>query len=75
MSGNAGDAFIWGGATKEEAKHAATNNYYLSENSEDKITTLIKKDGTGKIGDLYIGDDYTKVEGSAGNTYVSSLSI
>ena len=52
------DALLWGGGTYNDAKNAAiTENNYKKDNSEDQITTLIKKDGTGKIGPFQIGTD------------------
>ena len=62
MSGIKGDnVLLWGGGTYDDAKNAAANNYYKSGSTTDKITTLLKKDGTGKIGAFYIDDDTVKV--------------
>jgi hypothetical protein len=46
------DALLWGGGTVGDADHAANNNYVTSRG--DKIPTLLKKDGTGKIGVMEI---------------------
>ena len=61
MSGVVNDkVLLWGGGTYEDAAHAAINNYLKTDDS-NKITTLIKKDGTGKIGAFYIDEDTVKV--------------
>ena len=50
---NSDGILLWGGATYSEACNAATegNDYYTQPGKGDRqITTLIRKDGTGKIG-------------------------
>lgn len=59
MSGlNDDNVLMWGGGNYNDAAHAAQNEY-KKINGED-ITTLLKKDGTGKIGVAKFGiDDFT----------------
>ena len=50
---NSDGILLWGGATYSEACNAATegNDYYTQPGKCDRqITTLLRKDGTGKIG-------------------------
>ena len=47
---------LWGGGTYDEAFYAARNADYKKSTSGDPITTLLKKDGTGKIGIFKISD-------------------
>ena len=47
---------LWGGGTYDEAFYAARNADYKKSANGDPITTLIKKDGTGKIGIFKISD-------------------
>ena len=54
LSGN-DNILLWGGGTYNEAFYAALNNYKKSS-SGSEITTLLKKDGTGKIGIFKISD-------------------
>lgn len=62
ISGLHGDnIFLWGGATYAEALNAANTDYYKSGTSGDRITTLVKDDGTGKIGILRIGTDQVEI--------------
>ena len=52
---------MWGGGTYEEAYAAAnSDNYYKSGTTP--ITTLLKKDGTGKIGIFKISDTQVVVD-------------
>lgn len=52
---------MWGGGTYEEAYAAANSeNYYKSGTTP--ITTLLKKDGTGKIGIFKIGEDKVEID-------------
>lgn len=64
MSGLTGTAnnpervLLWGGGTYTEALNASdpSNGYHKSGSTGDLITTLVKKDGTGKIGIFRIND-------------------
>ena len=59
----ADNILLWGGGTYEEAFYATTNdNYYKSSSGTTPITTLIKKDGTGKIGIFKISDTQAIVD-------------
>ena len=62
MSGiNDDNILMWGGGTYEEAVAAKGNdNYYKSGTTP--ITTLLKKDGTGKIGIFKISDTQAIVD-------------
>lgn len=51
---------LWGGATYEEAYAAANNDNY--DTGIGTITTLLKKDGTGKIGIFKISDTKAVVD-------------
>ena len=52
---------MWGGGSYEEAYAAANSeNYYKSGTTP--ITTLLKKDGTGKIGIFKIGKDKVEID-------------
>ena len=56
MSGMEDDnILLWGGGTYEDAVAAAKYDYKKEDG--ELITSLIKKDGTGKIGLFEIGDD------------------
>lgn len=67
-SQNPEKVLMWGGATYQQALAAAES---VDENGDPDyimnalgqiITTLLKKDGTGKIGVFYIGKDYAKIK-------------
>lgn len=51
---------MWGGGTYEEAYAAAYSDTYNT--GSGTITTLLKKDGTGKIGVFKIGEDKVEIE-------------
>ena len=51
---------MWGGGTYEEAYAAANNDTYSTGNGT--ITTLLKKDGTGKIGIFKISETQAVVD-------------
>ena len=51
---------LWGGGTYEEAYAAANNDTYNT--GSGTITTLLKKDGTGKIGIFKISDTQAVVD-------------
>lgn len=53
---------LWGGATYDEAFYAARNAGYLKKAGGDPITTLLKKDGTGKIGIFKISDTQAVID-------------
>lgn len=48
---------LWGGGTYEDAVAAKNSEKYYKLNSTTPITTLIKKDGTGKIGVFEVDND------------------
>ncbi len=59
----ADNVLLWGGGTYEEAFYAANNaNYYKTASGTTPITTLIKKDGTGKIGVFKISSTQITVD-------------
>ena len=53
------DALLWGGGTVDDADHAANHNYVTRRG--DKIPTLLKKDGTGKIGVFEINNNNIEI--------------
>ena len=53
---------LWGGATYDEAFYAAQHDEYRKSENGSPITTLIKKDGTGKIGIFKISDTQAIVD-------------
>jgi hypothetical protein len=64
---------LWGGATYSEACNAAkaNNDFYKQPGKGDEqITTLIKKDGTGKIGVFRINTDNVQVNTSDGTIVI-----
>lgn len=56
MSGMPDGVLLWGGATYKEALHAANDDYKKSTGGA-LINTLLKDNGTGKIGHLYVGEN------------------
>lgn len=50
------NVLMWGGGTYEDAYNAAESADYYKKDSATPITTLLKKDGTGKIGIFKISD-------------------
>ena len=61
MSGvNSDNVLLWGGGTYEDAVHAKDNDFEKLNGSD--ITTLLKKDGTGKIGIFKISDTQAIVD-------------
>lgn len=50
------NVLMWGGGTYEDAYNAAESADYYKKDSATTITTLLKKDGTGKIGIFKISD-------------------
>lgn len=57
---NADNILLWGGGTYTEAVIAEQNNYAKDQNG-NLITTLLKRDGTGKIGAFMIDQDTVRV--------------
>ena len=53
------NVLLWGGGTYADAVNASNTDYYKSGYSGNLITTLLKKDGTGKIGCARIIDNDT----------------
>ena len=64
------NVLLWGGGTYNQAYTAAQNNYKINTNGE-QITTLIKKDGTGKIGVFEIDKTKAVVNDQDGNERVA----
>lgn len=66
LSGLSGDqeepenVLLWGGGNYADAVHASKTNYLKQDGT--LLTTLLKKDGTGKIGVFQIGDDKVIVD-------------
>lgn len=61
MSGISSDNILmWGGGAYEDAVHAKDNNFEKLNGSA--ITTLLKKDGTGKIGIFKVSDTQAVVD-------------
>lgn len=71
---NPENVLLWGGSTYGEAVNAAKadNDFHVGENKTGgQITSLIKKDGTGKIGCFHIINDNTiAVKSSDGNSEI-----
>lgn len=61
-SGNTDNVLLWGGGTYPEAFYAAQNANYNKSANGNPITTLLKKDGTGKIGIFKISDTQAIVD-------------
>lgn len=53
------NVLLWGGATYLQALWASLHGYQLEENSPKLISTLLKKDGTGKIGCFRVVNENT----------------
>jgi hypothetical protein len=72
------NVLLWGGATYTEACNAAkdNNDFYKKTNKQgEQITTLVKKDGTGKIGIFKIskdndGGEYVEVKTKDGSIII-----
>lgn len=70
ISGLDGDnILLWGGATYAQALNAALHDYFLNGTSGDLINTLLKMDGTGKIGCFRIVDG-NKIAVEAGGNLI-----
>lgn len=82
LSGLDGDNVLaWGDGDYEDAVTAAQNsdpengNGTYNKKDGTEITTLIKKDGTGKIGAFWIGKDTVKVVSGEQTTFITNKSI
>lgn len=64
------NVLMWGGGTYEEAYAAANNDTYNTGNGT--ITTLLKKDGTGKIGIFKISETQAVVKTNQGEVLIDS---
>lgn len=64
------NVLLWGGGTYEDAYNAAESADYYKKDSATPITTLLKKDGTGKIGVFYIGEDKVLVKTAYGSVII-----
>ncbi len=73
-SSNPENVLLWGGGDYYDAANAANSSTYAKKNGTP-ITTLIKKDGTGKIGIFKIGDDSVMVENGGVRTIITSGSV
>jgi hypothetical protein len=62
---------LWGGGTYEEAFAAANSDTY--ETGSGAITTLLKKDGTGKIGVFHIEEDQVQVKTNDGAVVIDDI--
>ena len=69
-SGNTDNVLLWGGGTYPEAFYAAQNANYNKSADGTPITTLLKKDGTGKIGVFRIEKDKVLVKTSNGSIVI-----
>lgn len=65
-------ALLWGGGTWEEAAKAAASSTFSKGSGKGAITTLIKKDGTGKIGIFQINDSQALVQTGDGQVIIDS---
>ena len=61
-SSNPENILLWGGGTYAEAYNAANDTDYKKSANGDPITTLLKKDGTGKIGIFKISDTQAVID-------------
>lgn len=76
MSGIKDDnVLLWGGGTYNHAVSAAKSPDYISAGTGIPITTLIKKDGTGKIGAFFIDKDTVKVVSDTQTTIITNKTI
>ena len=76
MSGIKDDnVLLWGGGTYNHAVSAAKSPSYVSAGTGIPITTLIKKDGTGKIGAFFIDKDTVKVVSDTQTTIITNKTI
>lgn len=69
------NVLMWGGGTYEDAYNAAESADYYKKGSTTPITTLLKKDGTGKIGIFYIDSDTVKIKTADNTTVITNKNI
>lgn len=63
-------ALLWGGGTWNDAKTAALSNTYTPSSGTEPITTLLKKNGTGKLGIFYISEDKVQINTPYGKVII-----
>ena len=68
--GEIDNVLLWGGGTYQEAFYASRDANYLKEAGGTPITTLIKKDGTGKIGIFRIEKDKVAIRTANGTVVI-----
>lgn len=69
------NVLLWGGGTYEDAYNAAESAEYYKKGSTTPITTLLKKDGTGKIGVFKISDKQAVVDNGDSKTIITTQTI
>lgn len=69
------NVLMWGGGTYEDAYNAAESADYYKKGSTTPITTLLKKDGTGKIGVFKISDKQVVVDNGDSKTIITTQTI
>ena len=69
------NVLMWGGGTYEDAYNAAESSDYYKKGTTTPITTLLKKDGTGKIGIFYIDSDTVKIKTADHTTVITNKNI
>lgn len=69
------NVLMWGGGTYEDAYNAAESADYYKKGSTTPITTLLKKDGTGKIGVFKISDKQAVVDNGDSKTIITTQTI
>ena len=70
---NPENVLLWGGGTYQEALNAASpdNDFHVLENKSGRqITSLLKKDGQGKLGVFKIGKDSAQVNTKDGTVVI-----
>lgn len=60
MSGLSDNILVWGGTDYHDALYATNNNF--NKKDGDEITTLVKKDGTGKVGIFKISNTQAVID-------------
>ena len=76
MSGiEADNILLWGGGNYDDAVAAKNSPDYYKKSGTTPITTLLKKDGTGKIGAFWIDKDTVKVVSGEQTTFITNKSI
>ena len=69
------NVLMWGGGTYEDAYNAAESADYYKKGTTTPITTLLKKDGTGKIGCFRITDKSAYVDNYGSRTIITTQTI